>query len=149
VTKKAQGYKPYGNTRVEVAVTQHRDITGLFAKYGVERWTFATDKVEGFATVRFEMEPGRWVRVTLRVRADEGAKEKELEQGQRIVWRALYNWLKTQFEAIEYGVFSPREAFLSWIELPTPQGTITVAEALLPRLEEMPRLLTGGMGRGD
>ena len=118
--KRSQGRKPYASTSVAVAVTQHRDITGLFAKYGVQKWTFATDKTDGIAMVRFEMSPDRWARVMLKMPVEKPdvkprrgrPKADAAEQAEKMVWRALYNWLKVQFEAIEYGVFSPQELSL-------------------------------------
>jgi hypothetical protein len=152
--RRKTGSKPYASTSVSVAVTQHRDITGLFAKYGVQRWFFYTDKVDSVATVRFEMAPDRWARVMLRVpiEKDEAKprrgrpKADAAERAEMMVWRALYNWLKVQFEAIEYGVFSPQEAFLGWMEIPTAQGGVTVAEMLLPHLDDLPKMLGDGRG---
>jgi len=151
--RRKTGSKPYASTSVAVAVTQHRDITGLFAKYGVQKWNFATDKTDGIAMVRFEMSPDRWARVMLKMPVEKpdgnprrGRKPavNAKEKAEMMVWRALYNWLKVQFEAIEYGVFTPQEAFLGWMEIPTPEGGMTVAEALLPHMDDLPRLLGSG-----
>ena len=150
--RRTQGSKPYASTSVSVAVTQHRDITGLFAKYGVQKWNFATDKTDGIAMVRFEMSPGRWARVMLKMPVEKPdgrprrgrPKADAADKAEMMVWRALYNWLKVQFEAIEYGVFTPQEAFLGWMEIPTREGGVTVAEALLPHLDDLPRLLGDG-----
>jgi hypothetical protein len=131
----------YAHTSVEVAVTQHRDISGLFARYGIKRKMFMTDDEAHIAIVRFELRPSRWARVMLRAPVESGASDKQIEQAERTVWRALYYWLKVQFEAIEYGVFSPEEAFLGWLEIPSPGGGIALKDLLLPNLDDLPKLL--------
>jgi len=145
MVRKKRGSKPYSHTKVAVAVTQYRDITGLLADYGIEVWEFGVHKGQRLAQVRFQLpESGHWVRARLRVQIGEGMTEKQVEQEERVVWRALYYWLKSQFEAIEYGLFTPKEAFIGWLELATPGGMVTVSELVLPRLDDMPKLLVGG-----
>ncbi len=145
MVRKKRGSKPYVHTKVAMAVTQYRDITGLLADYGTEVWEFGTHKGQNMAQVRFQLpESGHWVRARLRAQIEPDMTEKQIEQGERVVWRALFYWLKSQFEAIEYGLFTPEEAFIGWMELATPGGTVTVAELVLPRLDDMPKLLTGG-----
>jgi len=145
MVRKKRGSKPYVHTKVAVAVTQYRDITGLLADYGIEVWEFGTHKGRNMAQVRFQLpESSHWVRARLRVQIEEGMTNKQIEQAERVVWRALFYWLKSQFEAIEYGLFTPEEAFMGWLELATPSGTVTVSELVLPRLDDMPKLLTGG-----
>lgn len=140
---KAEAYK---NTKVKVEVTQHRDITGLFAKYDVQAWNFGVDKGQAIAMVRFKMKKKFWVRVTIKADTTD-MTAKQAEQSERVIWRVLYNWLKTQFEAIEYNVFKMEEAFLPWLEIAIGREVVTVAEAMLPRLDDMPKLLgSGGSG---
>jgi hypothetical protein len=145
MVRKKRGSRPYSSTSVTVAVTQYRDVTGLLADYGIEVWEFGTHKGRNMAQVRFQLpESGHWVRARLRARVEPGMTEKQIEQEERTVWRALYYWLKSQFEAIEYGLFTPEEAFIGWLELATPDGMTTVAELVLPRLGDMPKLLASG-----
>lgn len=44
-------------------------------------------------------------------------------QGERQIWRLVYWWLKTQFEAADAGLVSLEEAFLPWMELPDGRTT--------------------------
>jgi hypothetical protein len=65
-------------------------------------------------------------------------------QGERQIWRLVYWWLKTQFEAADAGLVSLEEAFLPWMELPDGRttyeamaesgGLAKIASGTLPQL---------------
>jgi len=132
---------PYKSTTVAVAITQHRDITGLFAKYDIDAWQFSTHKGAKIAQVRFELSSKRWVRVIIKAPIDEDMTDKQVEGTEKAAWRALYFWLKTQFEAtFDYNLFRQDEAFLPWLEIDGAESP-TVADQLLPMLGDMPKLL--------
>lgn len=136
---------PYKSTTVRVEVTQHRDITGLFAKYDIDAWQFSTRKKARRAQVRFELPSGRWVRVTIKAPINEDMTDKQIEGAEKATWRALYFWLKTQFEAtFDYNLFREDEAFLPWLEIDGAESP-TVADQLLPMLGDMPKLLGPGL----
>lgn len=135
---------PYKSTAVKVEVTQHRDITGLFAKYDIDAWQFSTRKKAKVAQVRFELPSERWVRVIIKAPINEDMTEKQIESAEKATWRALFHWLKTQFEAtFDYHLFRQDEAFLPWLEIDGAESP-TVADQLLPILDDMPRLLESG-----
>lgn len=135
---------PYKSTTVAVAMTQHRDITGLFVKYDIDAWQFSTRKRTKVAEVRFELPSERWVRVAIKAPIDEDMTDKQAEGAEKAAWRALYFWLKTQFEAIfDYNLFREDEAFLPWLEIDGPESP-TIADQLLPMLHDMPKLLGPG-----
>jgi hypothetical protein len=75
------------------------------------------------------------------------AQEREYEYAVRQRWAALSLWIKAQLEAIESGIVTVEEVFLSHIVL--PDGS-TVGEWAHPQLSavygrgEMPALLPGG-----
>lgn len=71
--------------------------------------------------------------------------EREAEaQAERQIWRLVYWWLKTQFEAADAGLVSLEEAFLPWMELPDGRTTYeamvetgslqAIASGVVPRL---------------
>lgn len=65
-------------------------------------------------------------------------------QAERQIWRLVYWWLKTQFEAADAGLVSLEEAFLPWMELPDGRtayeamvesgGLAKIASGAIPQL---------------
>jgi len=119
---------PYAGTNVPAEVTQGQ-ITKLLYKAGAEatRWSATRDGQTELAFVF----PVKGHKVAFRIAApllaDRYGKPKPNE-----TMRLLYWWLKSQVEAIQYGLMSVEEAFLAQA-VASLEGQ-TVAEILLPRL---------------
>ena len=56
------------------------------------------------------------------------------EQMNRATYRALHYWLKSQFEAIEFGLFKFEDVFLSHFEWMIDGQRTTVGKLIVPRL---------------
>lgn len=56
------------------------------------------------------------------------------EQAMRVAWRNVYDWLRASFTAVEVGIITPAEAFLSGV---VTEDGITVGQHILPRLPAM------------
>ena len=56
------------------------------------------------------------------------------EQMARATYRALHYWLKSQYEAVQFGLFSFEDAFLSHFEWMLDGQQTTVGRIILPRL---------------
>ena len=70
------------------------------------------------------------------------------EQMARATYRALHYWIKSQYEAVQFGLFSFEDAFLSHFEWMLDNGqATTVGKIILPRLPSS-NLLTSPAG-GD
>ena len=102
-------------------------IRGLFRKYDVIRCQFTDDLETGDFALRFVRRVKgipRSVRVTI---STEGNAQQS--------YRALYWWLKSQFEAIDFGLFMFEDVFLSHFEWMLEDGTVaTMGELVKPRL---------------
>ena len=57
-----------------------------------------------------------------------------VEQAMRVAWRNIHDWLRASFTAVEVGIITPAEGFLSSVM--TEDG-FTVGERLLPGLPAM------------
>ncbi len=126
--RKGMSIRAYANTRVSVGRTQET-IRQLFRKYEVAGLEFAEVFKPGVAQVRFVRYVGDEPR-SVRIRIKLGKNDKQ-------VWRALYWWLKSQFEAIEFGLVKFEDVFLSHFEWMLPDGRVgTVGEIVRPRLSE-------------
>lgn len=62
---------------------------------------------------------------------DEAWRSKWRDQKERQLWRVLWYWLKTSFEAADAGLLKIEELLLPWIEDSTGR---TVGEYILPQL---------------
>lgn len=89
---------------------------------------------------------GRWVEV--------GGSKREGErwaQAERATYRALHYWLKSSFEAVDFGLFSMTDMFLSHFEWMIDGKATTVGQIVKPQLPVGSLLLppTAESGKAD
>jgi hypothetical protein len=135
------------------------EIERTLVRYGASHFMYGWQK--GAAVVAFQMR-GKAIKFVLplpdrqsdaftltpskKQRRSEREAEAAWEQACRQRWRALQLCIKAKLEAVESGITSFEEEFLSHFVMPSGQ---TLAEHVLPQLEEahrsgkMPRLLLG------
>ena len=122
---------PYSGTVIAPEKTQSEIIILLY-KHGAEatRWTSEKD---GKNTLEFIFSvKSRQIafRVTPPI-----MKNSRGEPLTAQCMRLLYWWLKSQLEAIQYGLVSIEEAFLANVAGSLPSGeTVTLGDLLLPKL---------------
>lgn len=75
-----------------------------------------------------------------------GGTTKQQEQAERATYRALYFWLKSQFEAVEFGLLKLEDVFLSHFEWMVNGQRTTVGQVVMPALTDPGRLLAGPGG---
>lgn len=149
-------------SRTSVPVERSRaEVEGLLRRYGADQFLHGWE--EGRAVIGFRIRgyPVRMLLPLPRVEEfleyrqpsgrkavrGEAAAARACEQAERQAWRALVLVLKAKLEAVESGITTIEQEFLSGMVLPQD---ITVGEALMPHLEEavrtgrMPGLLPGG-----
>jgi len=62
--------------------------------------------------------------------------QERQEQMARATYRALHDWLKSQFVAVEFGLLTFEDVFLSHFEWTLPNGTMSTVGAMIkPHLE--------------
>ncbi len=145
-------------TTVTVAKSK-AEIEHLLEKYGAESFLSGWKREEGRAFVAFEYKERHyrieipvplltddefWHTPTGKKRTETQAKSAH-DQVCRQRWRAMLLLLKANLEAVDMGLLSFEQAFLS--NTVTPSGQ-TIGEALLPQLDkisrgDMPPLLPG------
>lgn len=146
-------------SKTTVPVDRSRtQIEKLLERYGASSFMYGWEAE--IAVVAFQYE--RWgIRFKLPMppkeqfrRTDRGrprssdAVDREHAQAMRQRWRALHLVIQAKLEAVECGITTFEEEFLSHIV--TPNG-LTVGETILPALEEavetgkMPRMLIAGI----
>jgi len=146
-------------SRTEVPVDRSRaQIEKLLERYGASSFMYGWEST--VAVVAFQYE--KWmIRFRLPMPAKEdfsrtatgklrgkSAVEQEHAQAMRQRWRALHLVIQAKLEAVECGITTFEEEFLSHIV--TPDG-LTVGEHVLPKLTlaaesgEMPRALISGI----
>lgn len=59
---------------------------------------------------------------------------QRMEQMERATYRALHYWLKSQFEAVEFGLLSFEDVFLSHFEQVVGGKRMTIGSMIKPRL---------------
>jgi hypothetical protein len=145
----------YKTTEVPVARSQEA-IRKLLIDFGARGVQFYEDFESHQINVRFAKEVNKQLRTvsvtmtvpkpaeTVRKRAvryvrgkmvyGKTASQKQ-EQNTKATYRALHYWLKSQFEAVEYGLFSFEDVFLSHFEWILNGQTTTVGALVKPRLE--------------
>lgn len=152
----------YRSTQVPVSRSQEA-IRKLLINFGVRGIQFSEDFEDRRVNVRFAKEIGkqmRTVNVTMtipeapkpvrkRMVSYRGGKmvysktqNERQEQMARATYRALHDWLKAQFVAVEFGLLSFEDVFLSHFEWVLDGQTTTVGALIKPKLEG--RLLTAG-----
>lgn len=137
----------YRGTEVPVSRSQEQ-IRQMLIKFEARGVQFSEDFQEGRINVRFGKiyeANVRTVSVTMIVPKYEydrtghpkriHDKAGQREQMARATYRALHDWLKAQFVAIEFGLLSFESVFLSHFEWMLRDGQVkTTAELLIPRL---------------
>lgn len=151
----------YATTAVPVERSKE-SIRQLLIKAGAKGVQFAEQFDTGDINVRFVKEVDgtmRTVSVNLHVPEPEPPKhkrqvrysqgkisysktyEQRKEQMYRATYRAMHYWLKSQFEAVEFGLFSWEDAFLSHFEWVIDGRRGTVGELIKPQLSNGSNLL--------
>lgn len=148
----------YRQTTVPIMKSQD-DIRKLLIKFGAGGVQFAEDFMEGMINIRFAKRIGddwRTVSVTMRVpdpprprhgRRSGKSEEEKREQMMRAMFRALHDWLKAQFVAVEFGLLSFEDVFLAHFEWMIDGKRATVGQIVIPRLASsnlLPEHIPGG-----
>lgn len=140
----------YEQTSVTVEKSQG-DIRGLLSKYGAERFSFSEGESQGQWWVGVEfIHANHLVRIAAPLKApdddwlrakvrrartksrEEFVREHNDQEGRRI-WRVIYWSLKARMEAVEEGLETFEEAFLSHIVDPGTGRTLW--DGLRPHVE--------------
>jgi hypothetical protein len=142
------------------------EIRKTLTRYGATKFAYLEE--EERAAIMFEIanrrirfvlplpnrkDPRFWKTPGRKIQRTSDAAFKEWEQSCRQRWRALALAIKAKLEAVESGIATFEEEFLSYIIMPDGQ---TVGEHVLPNIEkayltnQMPPLLPaiGGTGGG-
>lgn len=151
-----------GNYASQTTVSPDRsraEIERTLRRYGANKFQYGWDDDEARALIAFEAHE-RTIRFTLQMPSKDDpeftqtptgkersadAAFKAWEQATRQRWRALALVIKAKLEAVESGITTFEEEFLSWTVLPNRQ---TVGEFYLPQVQTaldddaMPPLLT-------
>lgn len=136
------------------------EIERILERYGARKFMYGTDQKE--AMIAFEFN-GRAIRMTLPMPTMEEVSKTpkgrtrrgtvvntELDRARRQRWRALRTVILAKLEAVESGISSFEEEFLSWTILANGN---TVYEQLKPQMDlairagTMPKLLLPGSDR--
>ena len=136
--------EPYKNTRVSSETTKGK-INEMLKKHGVKaiRWTDISERheihLEFGQTVNIEgvqKDIGVEIRVPIKIPVKDSwggtaeVSEKDVRQATNQCYRAVYWWLKSQLEAIEFGVQRFEQVFFYNIVAKLPDGsTTTIGEA--------------------
>jgi hypothetical protein len=145
------------NTNVSAAKSR-AEIENIVTRYGAEKYLSGVDNELGEALIGFQV-GGTQIRMVLRLpRLEEFAKtesgrrrndkklvDKAHEQACRSSWRSLALVVKAKFEAVESGITTLQEEFLSHVVVP---GGKTIGQTIIPQLgsysaSELPKLLPG------
>lgn len=135
--------KAYKQTRVPVSRTQEA-IRKLFRQHGVMGCQF-TDNFEAEEIALRFVKRIHGIPRTVRIVLPAEGNEKQ-------AYRAMYYWLKSQMEAVEFGLLSFEHIFLAHFEWMLETGeTTTVADIVIPRLAQNGRsfLLEGPTSSRD
>jgi len=157
----------YKTTTVPIARSQEA-IRKLLINFGVRGVQFSEDFETRNVNVKFAKEVNKTMRTvsvsmtipepppTTRKRSvtyrhgrmvySKTATDKK-EQMARATYRALHDWLKAQFVAVEFGLLTFEDVFLSHFEWVLPNGVVSTVGAMIkPRLETRSNfLLEGGV----
>jgi hypothetical protein len=155
----------YRTTQVPIARSQE-GIRKLLINFGVRGIQFSEDFETRQINVRFAKEINkqmRTVNVTMVVPEAEQPKRRRTvrysrgkmvygklpqerqEQMARATYRALHDWLKAQFVAVEFGLLSFEDVFLSHFEWVLPNGSVsTIGAQVKPRLETRSEFMLEG-----
>lgn len=123
-------------------------------RYGANQFAWAEDRQRELASVQFALD-GRYIRMVIKLPSHEdfitnkrGRRkpaqiEKAWEQACRQRWRALALAVRAKLDAVESGLSTIEDEFLSWITLP---GNTTVGQLVRPQIEQA--YLTGDLPFG-
>ena len=151
--------KAYDNTATPVANSQEA-IRKILNKYGADGVQFSEDWKQRKIMVRFLYSVGsiqysvlfivpiQDVDATTPTGRPRKASQLELlkQQAHRGIWRAVFWAIKSRMEAVEFGIESFQEAFMSHFEIPGTDRTI--GDMVLPRLEAGTlKMLVDGRGK--
>lgn len=139
----------YKTTTVPIARSQEA-IRKLLINFGVRGVQFSENFESGDITIRFAKRINdniRTVSVSMHIpdpptptqrrnsRNGKSTNERK-EQMARATYRALHDWLKAQFVAVEFGLLTFEDVFLSHFEWMLPDGVVSTVGAMIkPRLE--------------
>ena len=146
--------KAYATTQVAVSKTQE-DIRKLLVRYGARGMQLTEVFEPPSLSLRFQVPIGddrqvlAMVNMEIPTGEDDARSEREADQYRRQAARALFYYLKSQLEAVDFGLVRFEEAFLAHFEIPTKTGTTTIGRRILPDFvaasaRAVPRLLPGG-----
>lgn len=150
----------YKTTAVPVERSKQA-IRDLLIKGGVRGVQFTEEFGTGAINLRFAKEVDgnlRTVNVTMKIpdppavkrarrryRTSKGyvtkTEEDRRRQLERATYRALHYWLKSQFEAVQFGLLSFEDIFLSHFEWVVDGKRTTVGRFILPRISHGENLL--------
>ena len=118
----------YKSTAVPVSRSQEV-IRKLFQKYGVLGCQFTDNFETGEIVLRF-VRRVKDIPRTVQIKLNAGGNEKQ-------AYRQLYYWIKSQLEAVAFGLLSFEDAFLAHFEWMLEDGTmVTIGELVAPQLAE-------------
>lgn len=143
----------------QTTVTQDRskaEIERTLMRFGASEFTYGVSSQRAMAFVSF-IYGNRMFKITVKLpnpkdyeTTESGRRRRNLEAGHkaweqacRQRWRALLLYIKATIEAIEIGIISFEEAFLSQLVL---SDHTTVSESIIPRILEsgsLPKQLPG------
>lgn len=153
----------YKNTSVSSSKSQEA-IRKILIKSGVKGVQFSENFDENKITIKFAKEINgnfRTVSVSMIVPKPPESKRKrqvrytrgrmvygklpqeKQEQMNRATYRALHYWLKSQFEAVEFGLLTFEDVFLSHFEWMMADGTKGTLGKLLQSQLNLPALESG------
>lgn len=153
----------YTTTAVPVERSKEA-IRQLLIKFGARGVQFAEDFHTGMINVRFAKDINgnlRTVNMTMQVPEPPKARRRSRygvtksdaqrrEQMTRATYRALHYCLKSQFEAVDFGLISFEDLFLSHFEWILPNGQqTTVGAMLVPHLQDGSNFLPAPKGDGQ
>lgn len=138
--------KAYDSTSTPVASSQEA-IRRILSKYGADGVQFSEDWKQRMIMVRFLYSIGTiQYSVIFKVpipqasnetptgRQRKGTQVEKLQaQSHRGIWRAVFWAIKSRMEAVEFGIETFQEAFMSHFEIPGTDRTI--GDVVLPALE--------------
>ena len=136
----------YSETAVPVERSKE-SIRRILVNAGVRGVQFSEDFDDHRINVKFAKSiDGNMRTVSVSLQVPEPEKPKRVrrdfrksdadrwEQMERATYRALHWWLKSQFEAVEFGLLSFEDVFLSHFEWMVNGRTTTVGAMVLPHL---------------
>lgn len=148
--------RAYDSTATPVAKSQE-DIRWILRKYGADGVQFSEDWTAKKIMIRFLYTvktiqysvlfvvpiPDVDARTSNGWQRKGAQMEKLQAQAHRGIWRAVFWAIKSRMEAVEFGIETFQEAFMSHFEIPGTSQTI--ADVVLPRFEAGTlRMLTDG-----